>query len=56
MRKRKTWLPLLAVLVLMVLAMTTGALAAGEEAAEYVQPLLRHPLCPAAPVVPSVWP
>lgn len=36
MRKRRNWLPLLAVLVMAVLAMTTGAFAAGEEAAEYV--------------------
>ena len=33
MRKRRNWLPLLAVLVMAVLAMTTGAFAAGEEAA-----------------------
>ena len=33
MRKRRNWLPLLA-----VLAMTTGAFAAGEEAAEYISP------------------
>ena len=38
MRKRRNWLPLLAVLVMAVLAMTTGAFAAGEEAAEYVSP------------------
>jgi Na+/H+ antiporter NhaC len=38
MRKRRNWLPLLAVLVMVVLAMTTGAFAAGEEAAEYVSP------------------
>ena len=37
MRKRRNWLPLLAVLVMAVLAMTTGAFA-GEEAAEYVSP------------------
>ena len=37
MRKRRNWLPLLAVLVMAVLAMTTGAFAAGEEAAEYVR-------------------
>ena len=39
MRKRRNWLPLLAVLVMAVLAMTTGAFAAGEEAAEYVSPV-----------------
>ncbi|MBS6371764.1 MAG: Na+/H+ antiporter NhaC family protein [Oscillospiraceae bacterium] len=38
MRKKRNWLPLLAVLVMAVLAMTTGAFAAGEEAAEYVSP------------------
>ena len=38
MRKRRNWLPLLAVLIMAVLAMTTGAFAAGEEAAEYVSP------------------
>ena len=38
MRKRRNWLPLLAVLVMAVLAMTTGAFAAGEEAAEYISP------------------
>ena len=38
MRRTRTWLPLLAVLVLVVMAMTTGAFAAGEEAAEYVSP------------------
>ena len=51
MRKRKTWLPLLAVLVLMVLAMTTGALAAGEEAAEYVSPFYATPFALLPPVV-----
>ena len=38
MRKKRNWLPLLAVLVMAVLAMTTDAFAAGEEAAEYVSP------------------
>ena len=38
MRKRRNWLPLLAVLVMAVLAMTTGAFAAGEEAAGYISP------------------
>ena len=51
MRKRKTWLPLLAVLVLMVLAMTTGAFAAGEEAAEYVSPFYATPFALLPPVV-----
>ena len=51
MRKRRTWLPLLAVLVLMVLAMTTGALAAGEEAAEYVSPFYATPFALLPPVV-----
>ncbi len=38
MRKKRNWLPLLAVLIMAVLAMTTGAFAAGEEVAEYVSP------------------
>ena len=51
MRRTRTWLPLLAVLVLMVLAMTTGALAAGEEAAEYVSPFYATPWALLPPVV-----
>ena len=51
MRKVRTWLPLLAVLVLMVMAMTTGAFAAGEEAAEYVSPFYATPWALLPPVV-----
>ena len=51
MRKMRTWLPLLAVLVLMVMAMTTGAFAAGEEAAEYVSPFYATPWALLPPVV-----
>ena len=51
MRKVRTWLPLLAVLVLMVMAMTTGACAAGEEAAEYVSPFYATPWALLPPVV-----
>lgn len=47
----RTWLPLLAVLVLMVMAMTTGAFAAGEEAAEYVSPFYATPWALLPPVV-----
>ena len=51
MRKVRIWLPLLAVLVLMVMAMTTGAFAAGEEAAEYVSPFYATPWALLPPVV-----
>ena len=51
MRKMRTWLPLLAVLVLVVMAMTTGAFAAGEEAAEYVSPFYATPWALLPPVV-----
>ena len=51
MRRTKTWLPLLAVLVLVVMAMTTGAFAAGEEAAEYVSPFYATPWALLPPVV-----
>ena len=51
MRKTRTWLPLLAVLVLMVTALTTGAFAAGEEAAEYVSPFYATPFALLPPVV-----
>ena len=51
MRKMRTWLPLLAVLVLMVMAVTTGAFAAGEEAAEYVSPFYATPWALLPPVV-----
>ena len=51
MRKTRTWLPLLAVLVLVVMAMTTGAFAAGEEAAEYVSPFYATPWALLPPVV-----
>ena len=47
----RTWLPLLAVLVLVVMAMTTGAFAAGEEAAEYVSPFYATPWALLPPVV-----
>ena len=39
MRRTRTWLPLLAVLVLVVIALTTGAFAAGEAAAAYFSPI-----------------
>ncbi len=51
MRRMRSWLPLAAVLVLMVAAMTTGAFAAGEEAAEYVSPFYATPLALLPPVV-----
>ena len=51
MRRTRTWLPLLAVLVLVVMAMTTGAFAAGEEAAEYVSPFYATPWALLPPVV-----
>ncbi|HIW27776.1 MAG TPA: Na+/H+ antiporter NhaC family protein [Candidatus Lawsonibacter pullicola] len=51
MRRTRTWLPLLAVLVLVVMAMTTGVLAAGEEAAEYVSPFYATPWALLPPVV-----
>ncbi len=51
MRRTRTWLPLLAVLVLVVMAMTTGAVAAGEEAAEYVSPFYATPWALLPPVV-----
>ena len=51
MRKTRTWLPLLAVLVLMVTVLTTGAFAAGEEAAEYVSPFYATPFALLPPVV-----
>ena len=51
MRRTRTWLPLLAVLVLVIMAMTTGAFAAGEEAAEYVSPFYATPWALLPPVV-----
>ena len=51
MRRTRTWLPLLAVLVLVVMARTTGAFAAGEEAAEYVSPFYATPWALLPPVV-----
>ena len=51
MRKMRTWLPLLAVLVLVVMAMTTGAFAAGEEAEEFVSPFYATPWALLPPVV-----
>ena len=51
MRRTRTWLPLLAVLVLVVMAMTTWAFAAGEEAAEYVIPFYATPWALLPPVV-----
>ena len=51
MRRTRTWLPLLAVLVLVAMAMTTGVLAAGEEAAEYVSPFYATPWALLPPVV-----
>ena len=51
MRRTRTWLPLLAVLVLVVMAMTTGVLAAGEEAAEFVSPFYATPWALLPPVV-----
>ena len=51
MRRTRTWLPLLAVLVLVVMTMTTGAFAAGEEAAEYVSPFYATPWALLPPVV-----
>ena len=51
MRRTRTWLPLLAVLVLVVKAKTTGAIAAGEEAAEYVSPFYATPWALLPPVV-----
>ena len=51
MRRTRTWLPLLAVLVLVVMAMTTGAFAVGEEAAEYVSPFYATPWALLPPVV-----
>ena len=51
MRKMRTWLPLLAVLVLVVRAMTTGVLAAGEEAEEFVSPFYATPWALLPPVV-----
>ena len=51
MRRTRTWLPLLAVLVLVVMAMTTGAFAAGKEAAEYVSPFYATPWALLPPVV-----
>ena len=51
MRRTRPWRPLLAVLVLGVMAMTTGAFAAGEEAAEYVSPFYATPWALLPPVV-----
>ncbi len=51
MRRTRTWLPLLAVLVLVVMAMTTGVLAAGEEAEEFVSPFYATPWALLPPVV-----
>ena len=51
MRKMRTWLPLLAVLVLVVMAMTTGAFAAEEEAEEFVSPFYATPWALLPPVV-----
>ena len=51
MRRKRTWLPLLAVLVLMVAALTTGTFAAGEEAAEYVSSFYATPWALLPPVV-----
>ena len=51
MRRTRTWLPLLAVLGLVVMAMTTGAFAAGEEAAEYGSPFYATPWALLPPVV-----
>lgn len=51
MRKMRIWLPLLAVLVLVVMAMTTGVLAAGEEAEEFVSPFYATPWALLPPVV-----
>ena len=51
MRRTRTWLPLLAVLVLVVMAMTTGAFAAGEEAEEFVSPFYATPWALLPPVV-----
>lgn len=51
MRKMRTWLPLLAVLVLVVMAMTTGAFAAGEAAEEFVSPFYATPWALLPPVV-----
>ena len=51
MRKMRTWLPLLAVLVLVVMAMTTGALVAGEEEEEFVSPFYATPWALLPPVV-----
>ena len=51
MRNKRNWLPLLAVLVLMAAALTTGAFAAGEEAAEYVSPFYATPWALLPPVV-----
>ena len=50
MRKTRKWLLLLAVLV-MVTALVPGALAAGEEAAEYVSPFYATPWALLPPVV-----
>ena len=51
MRRTRTWLPLLAALVLVVMAMTTGVLAAGEEAEEFVSPFYATPWALLPPVV-----
>ena len=51
MRKMRTWLPLLAVLVLVVMVMTTGAFAAGEAAEEFVSPFYATPWALLPPVV-----
>ena len=51
MRKMRTWLPLLAVLVLVVMAMTNVAFDAGEEAEEFVSPFYATPWALLPPVV-----
>ena len=51
MRKMRTWLPLLAVLVLVVMAMTTRACGAAGEAEEFVSPFYATPWALLPPVV-----
>ena len=51
MKTTRRWLPLLAVLVLMVSALTTGVFAAGEETAEYVSPFFASPWALLPPVI-----
>ena len=51
MRRTRTRLPRLAVMVLGVMAIPTGVLAAGEEAAEYVSPFYATPWALLPPVV-----